>query len=85
MKSFIAIVIVALAMTAAAGCLAEVAFWMGVASPNVLPDHPWPCNTLQGWWMCFSGCIFTAVIGACALVATASITGRWLGEKISQI
>ena len=85
MKSFIAIVLVALSMTAAACGLACVAFNMGVASPNVLVDHPWPCNTLTGWWMCFSGCIFTAVIGAYALVATASITGRWLGEKISQI
>jgi hypothetical protein len=85
MKSFIAIVLIALAMTAGACCLAGVAFWMGVANPNVLADHPWPNNTLTGWWCCFTGSIFTAVIGAYALVATASITGRWLGEKISQI
>jgi hypothetical protein len=82
MKSFIAIVMVALSMTAAACCLAEVAFLMGVASPNVLVDHPFPNNTVMGWWCCFASSIFGAVVGAYALVAGAAVTGRWIGERI---
>lgn len=85
MKSFIAIVLVALTMTAAACCLVEVAFWMGVANPNVLADHPWPCNTLTGWWFSFASIIFSALVGAWLTIGAACLTGRVLGNVISKI
>lgn len=88
MKPFIGVVLIAAAMTLAACCLAEVAFLMGVASPNVLPvetGEPWYNTTLIGWWLCYSACIFTAVVGSYLIIGAACLTGRVIGNVISKI
>lgn len=81
LRAIVGLVLVATAATAVACILMQAAILTGAAVPNVLPDHPWPSNTLTGWWFSFAGSIFTAVVGSYITFCVVFIIGDWLGDK----